>query len=517
MTENAASGRLPLDPRVGPGKGVVRHAGRRGGRPLLAALLMVAATAALVMRFGPAGFALPLGLIALAFPLSNPRLALGLAVGYAILFESSTPNALGFTTDQIHDPLPGHYSELELLLVVATCAVLIDATRRRRIPLRPAPFGPAITLLVLGLLTGALVGHYAGAGFNPITEEIRGVLPLIVVPWVTVNAIRDSKDLRRAITFVAVLTVVKAALGIVGVLSHVGVTASGTTITYYEPAANWLAMTYVLTILASIAGRVPVRRLARWATVLVFLSLALSLRRSFWLGTIAAIPFTVVIVMPPVGRRFLIPAAAVLAAAVWIAVSTGFAIDSQSPVGQRIQSISASRLAANPEDRYRLDERRNVVAAIRGSPLVGLGLAISWKERYPLSVQQPGQGGRTYVHMAVLWFWLKLGVAGLIGYVTYLLTGIVVGARVFHQHHDALIRVAAAGAAATLAGMAVVETTATFLGAESRTTVLAGGMAGLLAVGLMECRAVAAKRGQQPTDERVRSYVPPPRTASSST
>ena len=84
------------------------------------------------------------------------------------------------------------------------------------------------------------------------------------------------------------LTVVKAVLGL-GVVAGVGVGADGSIITDHEPAANWLAMLYVLVILGSLVGRVRVGRLARWLALLVLLSLVLSLRRSFWIGA-AAIP-----------------------------------------------------------------------------------------------------------------------------------------------------------------------------------------------------------------------------------
>ena len=156
-------------------------------------------------------------------------------------------------------------------------------------------------------------------------------------------------------------------------------------------------------------------------------------------------------------------------------------VESQTPVVERIQSLNPTRLTTNAEDRYRLDERKNVIAAIRATPLVGLGLAVPWQERYPLSVEQPG-GGRLYVHMAILWYWLKLGVIGLVSYIGYVLAAIVVGIQVFRRHHDARVRLMGAAAAASFVGLAVVETTATFLGADDRMTVLAGCVVGLLAV-----------------------------------
>jgi O-Antigen ligase len=453
------------------------------GRVVAITSLGALAAAVLVRMAGPVGLVVPLALLALAIPLSNPRIALGLLVGCTILFESSTPNVLHFTTDQIHDPIPGHYGLLELLMGLAVCSVVIDATRRRSVPLRPTPFGPAIGLLVVALIAGAAVGHFADQGFNAITEQLRPILPLIIVPWLTVNAIRDAKDLRRAIGLLAILTAVKAALGLIGVVTHVGVPADGITITYYEPTANWLAMTFILTMLAAVAGRLSSERIARWAVLLVTLSLVLSLRRSFWIGTAAAVPFVLVVSTSRLARRLLLPAVAVLGVALWITLSTGFVVDNQSPVVQRVTSLTPSQITTNPQDRYRLDERKNVLAAIRTSPLVGVGAAVPWLQRYPVSVES-NIGGAEYVHFAVLYYWLHFGILGLIAYVGYLLTAIVVGILIFRRHQDPWVRAAGAGAAGGLVGLVVVETTATFLCSDLRFTMLIGFVVGLLSVAM---------------------------------
>lgn len=476
-----------------------------GRGPAVAAAAALAAGLLAALAVGPMGLLAPLAVLALLVVLSNPPVAVAVLVGSAIMFESSSPNALHFTTGQFHDPLPGHYGVLELLMALAVCAVLLDAIRRRRVPLRPAPFGPALGALTLALLAGSIVGHFAGQGFNAITEQIRPVLPLIIVPWLTVNVVHDAADLRRAIGLLAILTVAKAALGLIGVLAHVGVIADGTTITYYEPAANWLAMIFLLTMLAAVAGRLPMERAARWAVPVVLLCLVLSLRRSFWLGTVAGAVFVLILATAPVGKRFLLPSAAVLAAAVWILLSSGLVINSQSALARRVESISPARIEANPEDSYRLDEQKNVLAELRSSPLVGLGLAVPWQETSPLSVEQPGGGG-LYVHMAVLWFWLKLGVLGVIAYLGYMLTAIAAGIRVFRRHPEARVRAAGAGAAGGLLGLAVVEATATFLGTDLRMTVLVGCTAGLLSVALGQIRPPAPLAPTSPLAEQRRSH-----------
>jgi hypothetical protein len=478
------------------------HAGRTVAIVAFGALV----AAVLVRLAGPIGLAVPLALMALIIPLCNPRIALGLLVGSAILFESSTPNILHFTTDQIQDPVPGHYGPVELLMILAVASVVLDAARRRTWPLRPAPFGPVLVLLVVALLAGSVVGHFSGQGFNAITEEIRIVFPLIIVPWLTVNAIRNTTDLRRAIGLLGILTAIKAALGLLGVLAHVGAPADGTTITYLEPTANWLAMTFVFVVLASVTARLPGDRIARWAFPLVALSLALSLRRSFWIGTAAALPFLLVVTTSRLGRRLLLPAAAVLAVALWVTISSGIVIDSQSPIGQRVGSLTPTHLTTNPEDRYRLDERKNVLAAISSSPLVGLGAAVPWTQRYPVSVES-NIGGAEYVHFAALWFWLHFGIAGVLAYIGYFLTTILVGIQVFRRHHDPRIRAAAAGAAAGMVGLAVAETTASFVGTDLRLTVVIGCVAGLLSSALRTSGSPPPLPPQDP-GERVLAPLP---------
>ena len=449
---------------------------------------------------GIVGGLVPLALLALLIPLRNPRIALGLLVGSAILFEASSPNLLHFTTQQVHDPVPGHYGLLELLMALAVVSVVLDAVRQKRWPVRPAPFGPVLALLVLILITGSLVAHFdGGEGFDTITEDLRPILPMIILPWLTVNALRDREDVRRALQFVAILIVVKAVLGLLGVVTHTGVgtggstitgvATAGSTITYYEPSPNFLSMAYVLVVLTALLSRVPLSRLAKWSGLIVLVCLALSLRRSFWIGTAAAIPIAFAIATAPGARRFLVPALVVLAAALFITFSTGVSVDSQSELGQRVSSLQPSKVETNPQDRYRLDERKNVLAEVQAHPVFGIGLGVPWTDRYPLSVENAG--ARAYVHMAVLFYWLKFGVLGILAYVGYLAAAIAVAIKVFRRHHDSRIRVAAGGFAAALVGLAVAEVTATFLGSDLRTGVVVGFGVGLLSIAYSELSAAA--------------------------
>ena len=70
----------------------------------------------------------------------------------------------------------------------------------------------------------------------------------------------------------------------------------------------------------------------------------------------------------------------------------------------------------NAQDRYRLDELRNVTAEIRKEPITGLGLGGQWAAIHPLGIEH--ENGRGYTHVVALWWWMKLGILGLIAYLS---------------------------------------------------------------------------------------------------
>ncbi len=103
---------------------------------------------------------------------------------------------------------------------------------------------------------------------------------------------------------------------------------------------------------------------------------------------------------------------------------------------------------------------------------------------YPLSVQHPGD--RTYTHMVVLWYWLNLGLLGIIAYVTLMASAIGTAFLVWRRHASELVRCAALGLMATLVGSIAVETTGSFLGVDVRFTIMLGVILGLLAAAYLE-------------------------------
>jgi O-antigen ligase len=210
----------------------------------------------------------------------------------------------------------------------------------------------------------------------------------------------------------------------------------------------------------------------------VLLALVLSYRRSFWIADVLGIALVVLLGLNATGRRLLIPAALLVAGALWLL--GGAALQSDTPLGARVQSLQASRIEAKPEDRYRLDERANVLAEIKDHPVTGLGLGVPWRATArPLPVEPDAD--HAYVHFAALYWWLKLGVLGLIAYATLLCAGAVAAVRVWRRRAHRWVRAFGLASLCGIVGLAVIETTATFTGVDPRFTVLLGAQLGLLA------------------------------------
>jgi O-antigen ligase len=207
--------------------------------------------------------------------------------------------------------------------------------------------------------------------------------------------------------------------------------------------------------------------------------LLLSYRRSFWIAAVLAILLVVLLGLSPLGRRLLLPVALSIALAVWLVGSGHF--QSQLPLVKRVVSLQPSSLEANVEDRYRLDERANVIGEIERHPIVGLGMTVPWTATVrPLPIEH--ENGRDYVHFAALWFWLKLGVLGLLAYAGMLLAGLVLAWRAWRRSHEPALRAFGLASLCGIVGLAVIETTATFTGVDTRFTILLGTQLGLLAL-----------------------------------
>ena len=151
---------------------------------------------------------------------------------------------------------------------------------------------------------------------------------------------------------------------------------AGASITYKEPTSNWMMMIALLALFATVLARVRPPLWMLLGSPLLFASLLLSYRRSFWIAFVLAALLVLLLGLSPLGRRLLLPVALGIGVAIWLAGSVQF--QSQLPVIKRVASLQPSRVEANVEDRYRLDERANVLAEIGRHPITGLGMTIPW-------------------------------------------------------------------------------------------------------------------------------------------
>jgi len=90
------------------------------------------------------------------------------------------------------------------------------------------------------------------------------------------------------------------------------------------------------------------------------------------------------------------------------------------------------------------------------------------------------EGAREYVHFTALWWWLKFGILGLAAYIAWTATLIATGLTVWRRHPDAIVRACGLGAGLGIVGLAIAELTGTFAGADPRSAIVIGALAGLL-------------------------------------
>jgi O-Antigen ligase len=446
------------------------------GAALLVGLLALAA----LQRVGFAGLAAPFVVAAAILALRMPVAVLFGAVGLAIIAE---PDGGLFPADRLYQDVVKGITPLDLLFALGTIgAGLRILHRRTRLVLPPQPLAAALGLLLLALICGLVVGRASGVDvpFDEMVLSVDSWGYLLVLPFVIVNLGMTERQVKLVLFGAGVLGLVKGLLGLLLVASGRGLDIEGgAVLTYYEPVANWVTMLVALTVVAALLLRA---RPPLWLLItlpVVSASLVLSYRRSFWIATALALAVVLLLGLASTRRRLAIPIVALLAVAVWMLGSV--AVQSDTPLGQRLQSLSPSSISAKAEDRYRFDERANVVAALREHPITGLGVKVPWQatERsLPVEVNPD----HTYVHFAALYWWLKLGVLGLAAFLAMMASALALSWRVWRSAREPLLRAVGLASLAAFVGLLAIESTASFTGIESRFTFAFAAQLGLLAV-----------------------------------
>ncbi len=414
-----------------------------------------------------------------AILVTRPLLCVCLAIGLAILCENLS---FGLLTFQAHfyDTFYKRLTPLDALVLLAAASVALDMLRDGR-PLRfPRELRFVDAILVLGMIWGIVVGKGGGAGLKSLVLAENLIFYLLLLPLTVANLKVAPSRLRLVLGGAFALALLKAGLGVVEVAAHKGVSIEGSAnLTYYEPTANWVVMIALLGIVAAILARFRPPLWMLLGTPLLIASLVLSYRRSFWIATVLGLLLVVLLALSPVGRRLLVPTALFVAVGIWLLGSINF--QASSPIVKRAASLSPSSLTTNVEDRYRLDERANVLAQLEKKPITGLGILVPWEATArPLPIEH--EDAREYVHFAALWWWMKLGILGLVAYPLLLLSMGRLAWKVWRKATEGIVRAFGLASLCGIAGLLVAETTATFTGAELRFTVVLGGQIGLLAL-----------------------------------
>jgi len=421
-----------------------------------------------------------LGMAALALV---PKLTLWTLAVLSVAFEDD-PEAFLSQVDTFYSTLPGGLLEFSDLLMLAVVAgTILKVTRSGRAPVLPGPLTLPLALLAVAIGIGLVMGFASGA-MDPgaAFSSTRKLLYLLVLPFLAVNLLESRRDLAIGIGLLVAAVVYKSFTGALGLILGIGREIDGSVLTYYAPTANFVLLVFLIAML--IAALMPLR-LPTWVWVMWPIALAiliLSLRRNFWIALVVCAILTVLVLTGRHGRGLVVPAAASLLVAFWLGLGVVGGSQSDSPVVERVQSLSPDRIDSGAYGRYRLDEQRNVRAEIARQPVVGLGIGVPWQVRHPLPVVFPG--GQQYTHITALWYWLKLGVIGLLAYIAVVVAACVAGARLWRSSAPAHVRLVGLALAISFVGLAVAETTGSFLGVESRTTTVVALMFGWLAAAL---------------------------------
>lgn len=457
-------------PRLGVGIGVAA-AGLAAGLVIAAGLKVV----------GPVGTIAPALAVGGLILLRYPGVAMALLLGGAALIEAETPGLLP-TFNTFYIVIKASLTPVDVLLFIGLGGLVLRFASDGERPELPSPLTPPLVLLGLATIAGVVTGYTAHAEVSngDLYHRAMNDVYIIFVPLLVVNTVRSTNALRTFLAVAAGIAAFKGLSGAYSALSGVGteLTDEGSA-SYLDPVPNLLMLVFLLGVTAGLVRRV---RLPAWVLAgapLAFLALLLSYRRSFWIAAVFALVIVAIIASRRRGRAMVVLAGVALALTFAASFTIGASDSSESapPLVKRAQALSPSGIQANKGDRYRNDERRNVIANIEQSPLTGIGLGVPWKVKYPLAESHD----RTYVHFALLWFWLAYGPLGVIAYLLLMGLGLWTAVQVWRRHPDQIVQIGAIAGFGAIVAVVIVELTTAFTGIEPRFSLMLGAGFGWLA------------------------------------
>jgi O-antigen ligase len=440
----------------------------------------------------------------------RPGIALGVLLALVIALEEDESGAFPATA-LFYKAVPRTIvSPCDLIFLALVIGFAYELIRNRRPLKMPDPFTWPLLLLMAAVAVGGVMGLAGGASPTNIFYVLRVYIYFLIIPLVVRNVLDDRAKQRLFVIGAAALATFKGIEGCVAYALGGGREIEGTTLTFFEPTANWMVILFLLGVLAC---RIVGKRMPWWivpASLVSFLALVLSFRRSFWIAAVLGAIVVVVVATGQHGWRRLLPAVAAFVAAVTVVLffagPTGSAGVPQ-PVLDRAESINPTSVQASKSDRYRLTEQRNVLAEISSHPVTGLGLGVSWEARYPLSASF--QGSRGYSHNILYNYWLKMGILGVLAYVWLMLAVLWAAWKVWRSRAEALVRAASLALFGGVLGLFVTDLTGSHTGVNLRLSTVFAAAAGWLAAVLATQRQ-AAEDDALDAELAVRSPEPVP-------
>lgn len=442
-------------------------------------------------KAGPQGALVPLVLLLCVVLLRFPEVCLALLVGVTALAEVFPVGVIP-SGNRLYEPLVASLTMPVFLVLFGLAGVLLRFVAQDLRPRLPNPLTVPLAVLGFALVAGLVtaVSAHAGIPVGELFHRSSRIGLLILIPLLAVNVLRDTRSLKVFAVGIAALACLKGLTGIYASLGGYGGGVEEGTASFLDPLPNMLMLTFGLGVIAALVRRV---RIPAWMIAglpLALFALLLSYRRSFWIAAIITIVFVVIIASRRRGRAVVAIAVVTLALG-FVAVNTIAAPSDTSepnPIAERAETLSPGGLGTNRGDRYRLDERANVVENIKDQPLAGIGLGVGWEVHKPLAEAHD----RRYVHFAFLWYWLALGILGAIAYLLLLGGSLWTSRQIWRLHPDPVVQVCAIATFGTFLALGVVELTATFTGVEIRLTVLLGALLGWLAAAWQDLPAQRA-------------------------
>lgn len=356
----------------------------------------------------------------------------------------------------------GHLALSDFAVFLLLSIWIADPRSRSRLGQLPAPVIGASVLLVAAAILGAFTGLSQGARPSAAIDGARCTLYLGLVPLLVACIMGPQVEmLLRALVVGASIVL---AIGLLGFVTGRGpVLATGEKLTYFEAAPLWWSLVVVLALAAGLRTSRP------WIDVAIALAsllvLILSLRRGFIVATAVTLPLAAIASIGKGRRSVFVLATAVVAIGVVLAalvVPSGSAV-TDVPGARAVEDLQATRSTG---DEYRVAERRNVLRNIGSSPLYGIGFGMRWRLYEPLPADF--RGYQDYVHIAALWYWLKMGVLGLVAYLAWLVAAAWAGLRAWRRSAARPLRAFGLASGLGIVGLAIVETTATQTGVDAR-------------------------------------------------